>query len=429
MEEPVRIESLSQDGRGVARFDGKVMFVRGALAGERVALERVRKRRSYDEAVAGEILEPAPTRTVPLCAHFSVCGGCTLQHLDPAVQLESKEHALLDVLERIGGVSPARLFSRIYGPHYGYRRKARLGAKYVARKGRVLVGFHEAGGRYVTDASECPVLAWGGEPLPGLLARLVGSLELSTQCPQIEFAAGESGAAFVFRLLRQPPPGDVKRLISFGGEHGSAVWIQTGGSDSLSLLLGPALLNYSLPGFDVTLHFLPNDFVQVNADVNRKLVSAAVERLGLGPEDRVLELYSGIGNFSLALARRVREVVTVEGAPVLVQRARANARANGIRNVRHHVADLSESPAGAAWLQGRYGAVVLDPPRSGARAIIPELWRIGAERILYVSCHPATLARDAAELDAAGFTLEAAGVADMFPHTAHAEAMALFVRR
>ena len=427
--EAVRVESLSQEGRGVARRDGKVIFVRGALAGERVRLESVRKRRSYDEAKAGEILEASPLRVEPACAHFGVCGGCTLQHLDPGEQLAIKEQALVEVLERVGGVIPDKLFPRITGPSYGYRRKARLGAKFVAPKGRVLVGFHEAAGRYVTDARECPVLDWQGPPLPQLLAGLIGSLEQSTQCPQVEFAAGESSTAFVFRLLQPPSRSDVGRLLEFGRKHDCAVWIQTGGPDTLNLLYGPALLNYSLPAFDVTLHFLPTDFVQVNAAVNRALVSAAVERLNLDSASRVLELYSGIGNFSLALARGAGEVVSVEGAPDLVQRARANAHANGIANNSHHVSDFSEPPGTAVWLQGRYEAVVLDPPRSGARAVIPELRRIGTEKILYVSCHPATLARDAADLEAAGFKLQAAGVADMFPHTAHAEAMALFVRR
>lgn len=427
--ESVRIESLSQDGRGVARRDGKVVFVRGALKGERVTLGRVRTRRSYDEAAVAAILEPAAERVAPRCQHFGVCGGCTLQHLDPEAQLAAKEGALVDVLERIGGLSPRRLFPRLRGSRYGYRRKARLGAKYVAAKGHVLVGFHEAGGRYVTDARECPVLDWSGPPLPELLSGLIGGLELAARCPQVEFAAGESGAAFVFRLLDAPPTRDVERLIAFGRRHDSAIWIQRGGPDSLLLLYGPALLNYALPEFDLTLHFLPTDFVQVNAEVNRTLVGAAVDRLGMSADARVLELYSGIGNFSLALARHAAEVVSVEGAAELVRRARANARANGIGNVCHHVGDLSVPPSGAPWLRGRYEAVVLDPPRSGARAVIPELRGLGVERILYVSCHPATLARDAAELDAAGFSLDAAGVADMFPHTAHAEAMALFTRR
>lgn len=425
----VCIESLAQDGRGVARREGKVVFVRGALAGERIELDRVRHRRHYDEAAVGRIIEASAARVEPRCAHFGICGGCALQHLALPEQLAIKEQALVDALERVGGVRPRRLFARIAGPAWGYRRRARLGAKYVHPKERVLVGFHEAAGRFVTDAGECRVLAWPGDDLPARLSALIGSLDLYARCPQVEFAAGESGAAFVFRLLGEPGGEDVRRLIDFAREHDSAVWIQTGGPASLRLLHGPALLNYALPGFDVTLHFLPTDFVQVNAAVNRALVAAAVERLAPGADSRMLELYSGIGNFSLPFARRVKEVVSVEGAPVLVQRARANARANAIGNVTHYTADLSEPPAGAAWLQGRYDAVLLDPPRSGARPVIPELRRVGAERILYVSCHPATLARDAAELDAAGFALEAAGVADMFPHTAHAEAMALFVRR
>jgi len=425
----VRIDSLSQDGRGVARREGKVVFVRGALAGETVELDRIRSRRHYDEAGAGRIIEAAPTRVEPRCAHFGVCGGCTLQHLALEEQLAVKEQTLVDALERVGGVRPSRLFERITGPAWGYRRKARLGAKYVPRKEHVVVGFHEAAGRYVTDATECRVLSWPGADLPARLSGLIGSLELYAQCPQVEFAAGESGAALVFRLLSEPGADDVKRLIDFGRKHDCAIWIQTGGPDSLRLFHGPALLSYALPACDLTLHFLPTDFIQVNATVNRALVAAVIDRMALPPGARLLELYSGIGNFSLAFARRVGEVVSVEGTPVLVQRARANARANGIDNVTHYVADLSTSPAGAPWLQGRYDAVLLDPPRSGARAVIPELHRLGTERILYVSCHPATLARDAAELDVAGFELEAAGVADMFPHTAHAEAMALFVRR
>ncbi len=425
----VHIDSLAQDGRGVARCDGKVVFVRGALAGETVVLDRIRHRRHYDEAEAKQIVEAAASRVEPRCAHFGVCGGCALQHLARTEQLAVKEQALVDTLERIGGVRSVRLFERITGPSWGYRYKARISAKYVSKKERVVVGFHEIGGRYVTDSDECPVLAWPGNNLPALLSGLIVSLKLRMQCPQVEFAAGDSGAALVFRLLVEPDACDVERLIAFGREHDCAIWIQTGGPGSLRLLYGAALLNYALPASYLTLHFLPTDFVQVNTVVNRAMVAAAIERLALPSTARVLELYSGIGNFSLAFARCVREVVSVEGAPVLVQRARANARANGIANVAHHVADLSAAPAGAPWLQGRYEAVLLDPPRSGARVVIPELHRLGTERILYISCHPATLARDAADLDAAGFALDAAGVVDMFPHTAHAEVMALFVRR
>lgn len=425
---PVRIDTLAQDGRGVARRDGKAIFVRGALPGETVELARVRGRRRYDEAVAGRVLEETAVRTLPRCRHFGVCGGCTLQHLDGGAQLASKEESLLQVLERVGGVRPRRTFPRIDGPSYGYRRRARLGVKHVRRKNRVVVGFREAGGRLLTDSSECPVLAPPGSRLPALLSDLVGTLAAKARIPQVEFAAGDWGASLVFRILDLPRPEDIRRLVEFGRRHDIAVWIQTAGPDSLRLLHGPALLGYALPAFNVALHFLPTDFVQVNGRVNRSLVGAAVARLELGAGDRVLDLYSGIGNFSLALARRAREVVTVEGSESLVRRARANAQANGIVNVEHHIADLSFPGSGAGWLAGGYDAVVLDPPRSGARALIPALARVAPSRILYVSCHPATLARDAAALAATGYTLEAAGVADMFPQTAHAEAMALFRR-
>jgi len=425
---PVRIEGLTQDGRGVARRDGKAVFVRGALPGETVELASVRTHRRYDEATAGRILAGAPERVAPRCRHFGVCGGCTLQHMGGPEQLAGKEASLLDALERLGHVRPRRLFPRIGGPAYGYRRRARLGVKFVRKKGRVVVGFREAGGRLVTDSAECPVLAPPGPALPALLAGLIGGMETRARIPQVEFAAGDAGAALAFRILDEPGRADTRRLAAFGREHDIAIWVQTGGPDSLRLLHGPALLGYSLPRFGVSLHFLPTDFVQVNGAVNRALVGAAVDRLALPAGARVLDLFSGIGNFSLAFARRAREVVAVEGAGTLVRRARANADANGLANVVHHTANLAEPPRGAPRLSGRYDAVVLDPPRSGARALVPELARLAPAQILYVSCHPATLARDAGELSAAGFALEAAGVADMFPQTAHAEAMALFRR-
>jgi len=425
---PVRIESLAQDGRGVARRDGKAVFVRGALPGETVELATVHTRRRYDEAKAGRVINESADRVAPGCRHFGVCGGCRLQHLDGAEQLAAKEASLLEVLARIGHVRPRRLFRRIEGPAYGYRRRARLGVKYVRKKERVVVGFREAGGRLITDSSECPVLVPPGPRLPELLAGLVQTMDARARIPQVEFAAGDEGAALAFRILEEPGAADTRRLVAFGRRHDIAIWVQTGGPASLRLLHGPALLGYALPRFDAVLHFLPTDFVQINGPVNRALVEAAVDRLELQPNARVLDLFSGIGNFSLALARRTREVVSVEGSADLVRRARANADANGIDNLVHHVADLAAAPSGAPWLEGRYDAVMLDPPRSGARALIPDLARVAPDRVLYVSCHPATLARDASELASSGFALEAAGVADMFPQTAHAEAMALFRR-
>lgn len=425
---PVRIERLSHDGRGVARSAGKTVFVAGALPGETVRVRGLRRRRRYDEALVAEILAPAPERVAPECPHFGECGGCVLQHYSPPAQLAAKQESLLANLERLARLRPQRLFAPIAGPAYRYRRRARLAVRDVPAKGRVLVGFHEIGGRFVADTRVCPILATPIAALPERLARLVETLGVRTRVPQIEFAAGDADAALVFRTLSEPDARDVGRLAAFGREHGFAIWLQPGGPESLRLVYGAPLLGYTLPRFGVTLHFLPTDFVQVNAAVNRALVAAAVDALALAGDERVLELYAGIGNFSLALARRAREVVAVEGDVALVRRARTNAAANGIDNFTAHVADLSAPDPAAAWLAGPCDALLLDPPRSGARELMPHLARLAPQRIVYVSCHPATLARDGAEFVARGYRLAAAGVADMFPQTAHAEAIALFER-
>lgn len=424
---PVAIERLSHDGRGIAHRAGKTVFVSGALPGETVRLARVRTRRRFDEAAAAEILECAPERTAPPCPHFGTCGGCSLQHMSAAAQLAAKQDSLLANLERVGGLRPEAVWAPIPGPAYGYRRRARLAVRDVPAKGRVLVGFHEAGGRFVTDAEVCPILVPPGAQLPGPLARLIETLDLRTRVPQVEFAAGDGAAALVFRVLDEPSSADRSRLQAFGAEHGLGIWLQRGGSDSAQRLCGPPELDYALPEFGLELSFLPTDFVQVNAAVNRALVGAAVARLA--PEgERVLELFAGIGNFSLALARSAAEVVSVEGSAELVARARANAAANGVANLAAHCADLAAAPVRPPWLAGRFGAVLLDPPRSGARELVARLARLAPHRVLYVSCHPATLARDGAAFAGHGFRLLAAGIADMFPHTAHAEAMALFGR-
>lgn len=426
------IESSSHDGRGVARIDGKATFVHGALPGERVRLRVVRRHRNFDDAETELVLTPSPERVEPACDRFGVCGGCSLQHLAPAAQIASKQQALLDALRHIGHLEPAQVFAPIVGPTvWGYRRKARLGVKYVARKGKVLVGFRERGSSFVTDTQRCPVLhPRVGETL-GTLATLVGGLDIRERVPQIEVAMGDEACILVFRALSPPSARDVDRLRSFGAGHGVAVYLQEGGLDSIRPLEDAGVqLTYALPEHDLELAFEPGDFTQVNFEVNRLMVARAVDLLRPQAHERVLDLFCGLGNFTLALARSAAEVVGVEGEAGLVARARANATRNGVGNARFHIANLYGALDAEPWLRERFAAALLDPPRTGAIEILPLLPRLGVERLVYVSCYPGTLARDAAELvQRHGYRLVGAGAMDMFPHTAHVESIAVLERR
>lgn len=425
------IESLSHDGRGVARLDGKAVFVHGALPGERVRLRVLRRHRHFEEAEAEAVLEPSPERVEPGCSHFGRCGGCSLQHLAPASQIRAKERAMLDALQRIGHVAPATVFEPLRGDSpWGYRRRARLGVKYVAKKGKVLVGFRERASGFVTELARCPVLHPIVGELIGPLAELIGGLTVRDAVPQIEVAMGDEACVLVFRVMTSPSQADEAALRAFGERHGVAVYLQPGGLDSIRPLDPPGVvLTYRLPEFGVELEFEPGDFTQVNFAVNRAMVHRAVELLDPQPTQRLLDLFCGLGNFTLALARRAGEVVGVEGEAGLVARARANAVRNGIDNVRFHSANLYGPLDAEPWLQGSYDGVLLDPPRTGALEVLPHLTRAGARRIVYVSCYPGTLARDAGELiHGLGYRLAGAGVMDMFPHTAHVESIAVFER-
>jgi len=426
----VHVGDLTPDGQGVARRDGKAVFVEGALPGEEVSCRYTARRSRRDEARIVDIVAPSPERVEPRCAHFGVCGGCALQHLEPAGQRTVKQRWLLDSLAHIGKVEPERVLEPMTGPLWGYRRRARLGVKWVAKKGRVLVGFRERHGPYIADVRRCEVL---DERVGGLLeelAHLVESLSIRDRLPQIEVAGGDAALGLSFRVLAPPSAADVSRLRAFGERHGFALYLQPGGPDSLEgLSVNSPAPSYRLPGFDLELAFQPYHFVQVNAAINRQLVERACELLAVGPEDRVLDLFCGLGNFTLALARRAREVVGVEGDRSLVEWARQNASRNGIENAFFQVADLANILPEQLWLQCHFDLILVDPPRSGAWELLPYLARPGARRVLYVSCHPATLARDVGELvHRYGFRLAAAGIADMFPHTAHIESMALLVR-
>lgn len=422
------IESLAHDGRGVARADGKAVFVAGALPGERVIARSLKRHRRYDEAVATEVLHPAPGRVAPRCPHFGVCGGCAMQHLDEAQQLETKRLQVEEQLARIGRVAPDRWVPSLGGAAWAYRRRARLGVKWVSKKGRLLVGFRERATPYVAEIDSCAVLAEPVGRLIGALASLVARLSIRERLPQIEVAVGERATALVLRVLDPPSTADLAQLRAFAAAQGVEFYLQPGGYDTVAPLDPPATpLGYTLPEFDVELRFEPTDFIQVNAALNRRAVALAVRLLDPGPDEAVLDLFCGLGNFTLPLARRAARVVGVEGEAGLVARARANAARNGIGNAEFHVADLAQDLAAAPWALEPFRRVLLDPPRAGAAAALPLVARLRPARVVYVSCHPASLARDAGELvHVHGFRLAAAGVMDMFPQTAHVESIAVF---
>ncbi len=449
----IEIVDLSHDGRGVAHRDadpaddaaapagtaagdaagarGKTVFVTDALPGERVLAEPVARNRHYDEARTLEVLRASPDRVMPRCPHFGVCGGCALQHLDEDRQILAKQRVLLENLERIGKVAPERVLQPLTDQAWGYRRKGRFSVRRVQKKGRTLVGFRERDPRFVAELSVChTVVPAIGERI-GALAALVDGLEAGADIPQIEFIAGDGTVALVFRHLRPLPAGDRAALTDFAQAHGFTVFLQPGGVDSVQPLWPevPPPLSFRLPEWDVELAFRPLDFIQVNAGLNRRMIARTLELLDPQPQDRVLDLFCGLGNFTLPLARHAAEVVGVEGDAGLVARAKENALRNGLDNAQFHAADLTEDQRGAPWMRRGFDKLLLDPPRSGAIEVLKQLPLRRFARVVYVSCHPGSLARDAGHLvGEAGFRLAAAGVMDMFPHTAHVESIALFER-
>ncbi|MEX0976028.1 MAG: 23S rRNA (uracil(1939)-C(5))-methyltransferase RlmD [Woeseia sp.] len=432
--ESVRIDSVSHDGRGIATVGGKKVFVADVVRGEEVRIVRRKRRRSYDEAELLEVLQPAAARRVPRCAVFGVCGGCALQHVAPEEQRAIKENALRDNLQRIGGLEPQRWLPATANEQeagsWNYRRRARLAVKDVPAKGRVLVGFRERNAPLVADMRRCEILE---PPIDGLidpLSELIGRLTIRNRLPQIEVAVADNAVELILRVLDPPSQVDRQLLRRFAEEHRLRLSLQSGGLDAIEPLypvLPDATLNYDLPDFDVRLEFAAADFIQVNRQVNRGMVSQVVDLLQAGAESRVLDLYCGIGNFSLPLARRSARVLGVEGEERQVQRARSNAALNGIDRCEFLSADLAALSGHEAWLRAGWDRVLLDPPRSGAAELVGHLKMIAAPRLVYVSCHPGTLARDAGRLvREQGYVLEAAGIVDMFPHTAHVESIAVF---
>ncbi len=427
-----RVAAVTHDGHGIVAGDGKKVFVAGALAGEAVRFRRRKRRLNYDEAELLDVLEASPDRIEAKCAVFGRCGGCAMQHVAIDAQRDIKARGLEDSLARIGRVAPERWLPPLTGDPWHYRRRARLAVKDVPGKGRVLVGFRERHAPFITDMRRCEVVRKPVDALIDPLSEMIGTLTIRSRLPQIEVAVADDAVALVFRVLDAPDDADLARLRAFGAQHDLQVWLQPGGLDSLALAwpdpgTGAPPLEYALPEYGVNIRFEPTDFVQVNGAVNRAMVHAAVDCLQVGEDDRVLDLYCGIGNFSLPLARGAGHVLGVDVDAALVARAASNARRNGFENVEFRRADLAAIDGSADWVRAHWDRLLLDPARSGAAEVVKVVRVLDPARIVYVSCHPGTLARDAGALVREhGYTLEAAGIIDMFPHTAHVESMAVF---
>lgn len=419
------IRDLTHDGRGVADVDGRRVFVPGALPTERVLIRPRRRRRRYEEAELVGIVAPSSSRVAAGCEVFGRCGGCAVQHLAYAAQVEFKQQVVADAFERIAGTSPERWLPPVESPQWHYRRRARLGVKYVAGKERVLVGFRERAAPLITDMQACPVLVPPMDEALGELAAAIAKTSIKSRLPQVEVAIGDERGALVLRVLDSPTADDEAVFGEFGRRYGLDIYLQPGGPGTAAPITDDsAPLSYTLETYGLRLEFAPTDFVQINAAINTRIVAEVIEFAERGPHARVLDLFCGIGNFSLPVAQIADRVLGVEGEAGLVARAVHNAGQNAIANADFVTADLTEG--GSAFLREPWDLVMLDPPRTGAELAVSELARSRPRRIAYVSCHPATLARDAKILVHAGYRLTTVRTFDMFPHTHHVEAMALF---
>ena len=426
------IESLDNEGRGVAHVDGKVIFIEGALLGEWVEYSSFRRKPNYEQAQAVRIIKVSSQRVTPHCPHFGVCGGCSMQHLEPMAQTAAKQRVLEDALWHLARLKPETIFPPISGPAWGYRHRARLSVRYVAKKGGVLVGFHEKRSSYVAVMNSCAVLPPVVSDLIEPLKELIAGMSTPDRLPQIEVAVGDEQCALVLRNLEALTADDEQRLRQFADQHRISWFLQPSGPDSAALFhpLDAPPLEYSLPDFGVALRFRPTDFTQVNHGINRMLVRRAMSLLKPAPGERIADLFCGLGNFTLPIAALGATVVGVEGAKALVDRAHANAELNGLAaRCEFHVANLFQATPESLAALGKLDKLLIDPPREGAVEVVNSLGESGPARIVYVSCNPATLARDAAILvHEKGYALRGAGIASMFPNTSHVESIALFER-
>ncbi len=427
-----RVEDLTHDGCGVVKVDGKVYFVNGVLPEEQIRFIPGKKRKGKHQGELETILDPSGQRIEPECEYFGICGGCALQHAKSASQLKFKEKILFDNLERIGRVKVENIIPSIQGKPWHYRRKARLGIKYVPKKGGILVGFRERSSSFITSLMHCKTLDTRIADLLPALHELLSGMSQNNRIPQIEVAVGDNEIALVLRHLEPLSPGDFELLTEFATNTRVSMYSQSAGPDSITPIWpeSPGLLKYRLENFDLNLEFGPMDFTQVNSEVNQLMVSLAVTYIDPQPADKILDLFCGLGNFTLALGRSGAHVVGIEGDAPLVARGTSNAKLNKLENVSFQNLNLHSEGLTQKIENQRFNKMLLDPPRSGAFDVVSDLVPvIRPEKLVYISCNPATLARDAdVMVNLNGYRLTHAGVIDMFPHTAHVESMAVFER-
>jgi 23S rRNA (uracil1939-C5)-methyltransferase len=432
-ETPVRttIESLAHDGRGVSHVDGKAVFIDEALPGEVVEFVYTEIRRDFAEGKVVNLITRAAQRAEAPCPHYGICGGCSFQHVEATEQIHIKEGLLKEQFKRIGKVAAPELWQPLTGPHWGYRRKARMGVKYVAKKNRTLVGFRERRHPYLAEIENCMVMhPVVGEKLIDL-SELISGLSIREKIPQIEVAIGDEQCVLAVRVMEPPTEADKEKMRAFAREHGVSICLQPKGPDSIVPLDGEpeAIPTYTLPDQNIEFKFRPAMFTQVNYEINRQMINRVLDTLELNENDTVLDLFCGLGNFTLPMARYAGRVVGVEGDQPLVDHAHENARHNHIENVEFYAADLSKDVSGQPWFNRKYNKILLDPSRAGASEVLKYFKKWRPERIVYVSCNPSTLARDTGILvNELGYKLVKAGVMDMFPQTGHVESMALFVK-
>ena len=432
-ESPVRatITSLTHDGRGVAHIDGKAVFIDAALPGEEIEFLYTEIRRDYAEGRVVKVITVSEHRVEPGCKHYDICGGCSFQHVDSAKQIQIKQDLLEEQFKRIGKVSIPELWQPLIGPHWGYRRKARMGVKYVAKKNRVLVGFREKRQSYLAELDSCPVMypAVGTKLVE--LGEMIAGLTIRERIPQIEVAIGDQRCILAVRTLEPPTAEDQERMRVFAKANKLTICIQPKGPDTIKPLDGEveAIPTYALPDHGIEFLFRPAMFTQVNYEINRQMVNRVLESLALTKNDSVLDLFCGLGNFTLPIAKYAGQAVGIEGDQPLVNHAKANARHNDIENAEFYAADLAKDIGDQPWAKRQYNKIMLDPSRAGAAEVLPYFKQWQPEQIVYVSCNPSTLARDAGILvNDLGYQLVRAGVMDMFPQTAHVESIALFAR-